>query len=81
MKKDDFLLDISSLELLSGVVRDVCEAIDSPRSLTVWLLFREKEYSQLLDLKIVAEHYLTSYRFSDDYLVTSFLSKYRLLTA
>lgn len=76
MKKDDFLLDISSLELLSGVVRDVCEAIDSPRSLTVWLLFREKEYSQLLDLKIVAEHYLTSYRFSDDYLVTSFLSKY-----
>lgn len=62
--------------VLLGLVRDVCESVNSPRSLAVWLLFSNNEHRQLVDLKIVADWYQDPYRFADDYLVTSFLLKY-----
>lgn len=65
--------------ILSGLVRDVCEAVSSPRSLAVWLLFSNNEHNQLLNLEIDALWYQDAHSFADDYLVTSFLSKYPYL--
>lgn len=62
--------------ILEVMVRDVCEAVDSPRALAVWLLFSSGEHDQLLELKVNPSYYQESHRFADDYLVTSFLSKY-----
>lgn len=63
-------------DVLRGLVRDVCEAVNSPRSLAVWMLFSSGEHVQLLALEMDAASYQDANRFADDYLVTSFLSKY-----
>jgi hypothetical protein len=54
----------------------ICEVIDSPRSLSCWILFENREYAQLVSLEIDPKNYSEPKRFSDDYLVTKFLSKY-----
>jgi len=72
-------LTASPEAILSGLVRDVCEAVSTPRSLAVWLLFSNKEHRQLLDLEIDALWYQDAHSFADDYLVTAFLSKYPYL--
>jgi hypothetical protein len=54
-------------------------AIDSPRSLAAYLLFVSDEHQQLLDLEVDPNLYDESAAFADDYLVTSFLSKYPYL--
>jgi len=51
------------------------EGIHSPRSLSVWILYKYKEFSQLVDLDIEPEHYNDPVRFRDDYTATLFLSK------
>lgn len=66
----------SPQDILSGLVCDVCEAVDSPRSLAVWLLFSNNEHNQLLGLECDPLRYDSASSFADDYLVTSFLSKY-----
>lgn len=57
------------------LVKRLCESIDSPRALTVWILIKEKEYLQLADLEIDPGHYSDHQLFADDYLVTKILSK------
>jgi len=65
-----------SEKTLMSVSLELFEAIDSPRSLAAWILLREGEYSQLVNLEIDANNYQHSFRFADDYLATKFLSKY-----
>jgi len=62
-------------ELEKQLVLSLCENIDSPRALTVALLVKNNEWQQLIDLEIRWENYLVWSDFSDDYLVTSILSK------
>ncbi|QJT93785.1 RNA-dependent RNA polymerase [Erysiphe necator associated levi-like virus 1] len=62
--------------LLNRVVFETCKSIDSPRSLAVWMLFDSNEHTQLLGLDIDPNSYASAHEFSDDYLVTKFLSKY-----
>lgn len=63
------------LALEKGIVQKLCKAIDSPRALAVALLVENGEWNQLLDLSIDSKHYDNVQKFSDDYLVTSILSK------
>ncbi len=68
----------ASHERLSAIFFDLCKSVNSPRSLCAWILFREKEYSQLVSLECNSFHYESSdyQSFADDYLVTKFLSKF-----
>lgn len=50
-------------------------ALDSPRSLAVWILYSNKEHQQLVDLKVDPSNYEDSWKFRDDYQATEFLSK------
>ena len=50
-------------------------SIDSPRSLAVWLLYKNNEHKQLLDLEIQPENYANAQLFRDDYVATLLLSK------
>jgi len=65
-----------SEKLLQSVFEKLCQAVDSPRSLTCWILFREKEYQQLVSLECHPDDYQCSERFADDYLVSKILSKF-----
>lgn len=69
-----------SLELVRKVVREVCESVDSPRSLAVWLTFQDGfrqggNHTELIGLSIDPLNYSDPHSFADDYLVTEFLSK------
>lgn len=59
----------------TDLVLSLCESIGTPRSLTVYLLVKNGEWDQLLALQIDWKHYDNHRSFSDDYLVTSVLSK------
>lgn len=50
-------------------------ALDTPRSLTCWLLYSYKENQQLVNLTVRPEDYNDPFRFRDDYQATEFLSK------
>ncbi len=82
MRKQELIQRLSpvsrttSERTLQSVFFDLCEAVDSPRSLAAWILFREKEFAQLVSLEIDPDSYDGSFRFADDYLVTKVLSKY-----
>jgi hypothetical protein len=67
------------LQQLHGIFLALCQKADTPRSLAAWLLFREKEYEQLVDLTTDPFHYQQheAYRFSLDRAVTDFFSKFR----
>lgn len=75
-KQTESVLLSSPQEILRRLVRDVCEAVDSPRSLAVWLLFSTNEHGQLLELECNPWNYTCSQAYADDYLVTQFMSKY-----
>lgn len=65
-----------SKETLVDFTFKICEAINTPRSLTVWLLLESKEFKQLVSLEIDPSNYVKAHAFADDYLVTKMLSKY-----
>jgi hypothetical protein len=55
-------------------------AIDTPKSLAVWLLWKHKEHDQLTSIDVNPEHYGENpYRFRLDLAATSLLSKARFL--
>lgn len=62
------------------LVHDFLLAINTPRSLTVWILFRAGEHKALLDLSIDANSYSSPLAFKADYAATKFLSKCAGLT-
>lgn len=68
-----------STSVTDGFIRDFLSSIDSPRSLTVWLLYSSKEHDQLTALDIDPGHYCDPDQFRDDYHATCFLSKANFL--
>lgn len=69
--RQDFVQDFSCM----------CQGLDTPRSLTAWLLWKYGEHRQLAELSIRAEDYRTDdwQKFRDDYLATEYLSKAQFL--
>lgn len=65
----------SNLVFEVTVCSELCSLINSPRSLTVYLLLKYAEWQQVIDLEIDPRHYEDVDRFADDYLVTKILSK------
>lgn len=65
----------SSFQLELKTVHHLCEIIDSPRSLAVYLLTKNAEWEQYLDLSIDPSSYEEVGNFADDYLVTEILRK------
>lgn len=61
---------------LGAIFRSLCETLNTPRSLAAWILYENKEFAQLVSLECSASNYLYSGDFSDDYLISKFLSKY-----
>lgn len=53
----------------------ICQGIGSVRALTVYLLVKNGEWQQLIDLKVDPLHYDNHLAFADDYLVSSLLVK------
>jgi len=67
------LTDVSIYQFLSS--------IDTPRALTVWLLYSSKSHDQLSALEILPEHYADNpYIFRLDYAATNFLAKASFLS-
>lgn len=58
-----------------SAIFDFLSALDCPRSLAVWLLYKNKEHQQLVDMGIRPEWYNNSERFRTAYAATEFLSK------
>lgn len=70
--------------LRSDIVRELCESINSPRSLAVWMLYHYGEHEQLVNLGFDPLHYCYTKPediefFRNDYLATEFLSKAKFL--
>lgn len=65
----------SDLELELSTVMAICKVIDTPRSLTVYLLCKYSEFDQLVGLECSAADYEDHRNFADDYLVTDLLRK------
>lgn len=59
-----------------SVSLELFKAVDSPRSLAAWLLMKNKEFSQLVNLEINPDNYNDAESFANDYLATKFLSKF-----
>lgn len=57
------------------ILRRTCQCVNSPRALTVYLLARSGEWSQLFDLETDPSNYEEPASFADDYLVTEMLKK------
>ena len=58
-----------------AAVFDFLSSLESPRALTVWLLYKNKEHDQLTALDIDPAWYDNKYRFRVDYIATQFLAK------
>lgn len=56
-------------------IHSYLQAIDSPRSLAVWLLYENREHLQLTKLTVEPKNYCSSSAFRDAYIATKFLSK------
>lgn len=63
-------------DAMENVVRSLCERIDSPRSLSVWLCYKYNQEA-LLELPLADPADSNSERFMLDYFVTEYLSKYK----
>ena len=61
--------------LLRKMVLQLTEDLNTPRSLTVAILVRHREWVQLLSLRIAAEHYTDPELFAKDNLITELLRK------
>ena len=59
-----------------AIFLQLCELVNSPKSLAAWLLFESGEHDQFVDLSVNALEYSCQRKFADDYLIVSFLSKY-----
>jgi hypothetical protein len=63
-------------DVTEAVVRSLCERIDSPRALAVWLCFKHNQ-DALVELPMPAIAVEDSAQFQLDYLITEYLSKYK----
>jgi hypothetical protein len=63
-------------DVTEAVVRSLCERIDSPRALAVWLCFKHNQ-DALVELPMPAIAVEDSAQFQLDYFITEYLSKYK----
>lgn len=71
-----FDIDISSdVSLEVSFTLELCKVINTPRSLSVYLLLENKQFQDYLDLPMDSTDYLDHRNFADDYLVTTVLRK------
>jgi hypothetical protein len=56
-------------------IQDYLSALNCPKSLAVWMLYKYKEHQQLVDLDISPEDYNCPFAFRDAYAAWAFLSK------
>jgi len=68
-----------SFQLEVEVAKSLCETVDTPRSLAVYLLLSYREFGQYLDLTCDPDNYDDTGNFADDYLVSEILRKSPLL--
>lgn len=61
------------------LIYDYYRALDCPRSLSCYLLYKYKEFDQLVSLDCIPLDYNSPENFRDAYLATNFLSKNRFL--
>jgi hypothetical protein len=61
---------------LEAISLSFFEAIDTPKSLACALLFKYKEFAQLVSMDVNPLDYLNSELFADDYVACKFLSKF-----
>jgi len=61
---------------LGAIFESLCLEINTPKSLAAWILFREKEFAQLVNMECNPLDYGKAAQFQDDYFITKFLSKY-----
>jgi len=64
-----------ALSLEVQTTMKLCEAVDTPRSLCVYLLLQNGEFEQYLALRCNPDDYVSTSNFADDYLVTEVLRK------
>jgi len=67
-------------EVTSRAIEEFYEALDCPRALAAYLLWKHNEHEQLANLSFSPLHYLTMEECRDAYCATKFLSKYRDLS-
>jgi len=65
----------AATSITDEAIFNILAALDCPRSLAVWLLYKSKEHQQLVDLTVVPTHYGTPVAFRNAYQATEFLSK------
>jgi len=71
-----FTKDISpALSLEIQTAMRLCEDVDTPRSLCVYLLLKHQQWQDYLDLQIDPNHYESTRNFAADYLVTEVIRK------
>lgn len=74
-------MSLDTLDKLHDVyIEEYLQALDCPRSLTVYLLWRSKEHKQLVDLSFVPEFYSSAYAAANSLAATKFLSKATFLS-
>lgn len=83
-RSSELLLEARAFHAPSSVtveaVFNYLSALDTPKSLMVWLLFKNKEFDQLTQVDTNPDHYLDNpFSFRRDLAATSFLSKARFL--
>ena len=57
------------------LTKSLCEKINSPRSLAIYIMLENSEFESYLDLTIVPDDYLDPQRFAEDYQVSEMLRK------
>lgn len=71
-----FALDnSSSLSLELTFTQSLCQTIDTPRSLAIYLMIEHKMFAEICSLECDPGNYLDHTSFRDDYLVTEVLQK------
>jgi hypothetical protein len=70
-------LDNASDCVTYQAVLDLCQDLDTSRALTVAILIRYSEFTQLADLDIDPSRYLNASSFSKDYMITTLLKKFK----
>jgi len=68
-------MNVSRLDI--AALQCACEQINTPRSLSVWIMMKYSCYQEYLDLDIKPEQYDSAHLFGLDYFVTKFLSKWK----
>ncbi len=58
-----------------SAIYDFLSALDCPKSLAIWLLFKTGEHQQLVEMDIDPHHYIDAMAFRDAYAAYCFLSK------